>query len=90
MYKCKGSFSISQGKIYSINQQISESEYRSLTSLQQQNFQLDTSSSNYNTESPIVIMSDGDLGLNLGGGLSFDLSDGNLGINTGGGFSIDI
>ena len=40
-------------------------------------------------ESPISIMTDGHLGVNLGGGLSYDLSDGKIGINVGG-FSIPL
>jgi hypothetical protein len=42
------------------------------------------------TESPISIMSDGDIGLNLGNGLSIDLADGNIGLNIGGGFSLEL
>lgn len=86
MYKC-----IKSVDSYYSGQEISLSEYNSLSYDAKQCFtKSDDSSSNGSGESPVTIMTDGHLGLNLGSGLSLDMSDGSLGLNLGGGLSLNL
>ena len=88
-YKCNSSFKSSTGKEFSIGQNGSSFDFNSLPTVEQHHFSKNEEDDCKRNEPPITIMSDGHLGLNIGGGMSLDTSDGSLGVNVGG-FSINI